>query len=86
MSRKGYLFVFFLTLEFSDGVLAGICGDGETLHDFRRRGRSLKDAVVLLRVGRLLAGASGGDGRLRGDGEQPRLKSFLGFPLGPTRI
>lgn len=53
-----YLLVLFAAFECSDGILVEICGQGDTLGDLGRRGRSLKNAVVFLSVRGLLTGSS----------------------------
>lgn len=60
-----YLLVLFAAFECGDGVLVEICGEGDTLGDPGRRGRSLKNAVVLLSIGGLLTGSSCRDWSLK---------------------
>lgn len=45
-----YLFVFFTTFQCSDLILVQISRDRDTFGNLGRRGRSLKNTFVLLRV------------------------------------
>lgn len=72
-----HLFVLFAAFECGDGVLVGVGGDGDTLGDFRRRRRSLEDAVVLLSVRRLLTRPSRRRGRRRLDEDDGKCNSYV---------
>lgn len=58
-----YLLVLPAAFECGDGVLVEVGGEGDTLGDLGRRGRSLEDAIVLLSIRGLLTGPTRRHGR-----------------------